>query len=74
MMTARVSYSFDSAFANDLKELASELGKKPTQIIREAFEDYRDAAIVNRDIQLYEAGKLETFSLDEVRRQINAKG
>ncbi|GHV60220.1 hypothetical protein FACS1894103_5080 [Campylobacterota bacterium] len=72
-MTATVSYAFDAEFAESVQQLAATQGKKPVQIMCEAFEDYRDALILARDRELYRAGKLETLSADEVERLIDAQ-
>ncbi|MDR2905866.1 MAG: hypothetical protein LBU73_07930 [Helicobacteraceae bacterium] len=78
--TVRAAFSVSRELAQEIGDLAAELGKKKTQIIREAIamyseamEDFRIARKYDRISQDIEDGRIKTHSSEEVEAMINAK-
>ena len=51
----------------ELAEVAKNTGKKKTQLIREALQDYFDIQAVTKTVQDYKMGTLKTVSHEDVR-------
>ena len=47
-----------------------ETGKKKTQVIREALQDYFDTLSVTKTVQEYKMGTLKTISHKDVRAEL----
>lgn len=69
-----VSFSLPIGTKMFLTEKAAELGKKKSQIMVEALQDYFDAIDAANEIAAYESGKYKDkmTSLDEAKTLINA--
>ncbi|MDR2151919.1 MAG: ribbon-helix-helix protein, CopG family [Helicobacteraceae bacterium] len=74
------TFSLAPDLIDRIATLANDLGKKQSQIIKEAIEEYaemiEDYAIVkrlDRDAEALERGELKTVSLDEMIRDANAR-
>ncbi len=66
-MAKKITITLEESYIEELSEFAKEMGKKKTQIIREALQDYFDANAVTKTLQEYKLGKLKTVSHDDVR-------
>ena len=66
-MTKKITITLEESIISELSEMALENGKKKTQIVREALQDYFDMNAVTKTVQDYKMGKLETISHKDVR-------
>jgi len=55
---------------DELCAVALETGKKKTQVIREALQDYFDLQAVTKTVQEYKMGTLQTVSHQNVRKSL----
>lgn len=55
---------------DELCAVALETGKKKTQVIREALQDYFDLQAVTKTVQEYKMGTLQTVSHQNVRESL----
>jgi predicted DNA-binding protein len=74
------TYSLAPDLIEQIATLARDLGKKQSQIIKEAIEayaetieDYAIAKRLDRDVEALERGELKTVSLEEMIRDANAR-
>ena len=69
-MTKKMTITLEEALIDELSDLSKELGKKKSQIIREALQDYFDIQAVTKTVTEYKMGQLETLSHDEVKAKL----
>lgn len=70
MMTKKITITLEENLIEELASMALESGKKKTQVIREALQDYLDINAVTQTVQEYKMGTLETISHDDVRSSL----
>lgn len=66
-MTKKITISLEDSLIEELAEVAKNTGKKKTQLIREALQDYFDTQSVTKTVQDYKMGTLKTVSHEDVR-------
>jgi metal-responsive CopG/Arc/MetJ family transcriptional regulator len=66
-MTKKVTFTLEENLIDELASLAIEMGKKKTQVVREALQDYFDTNSVTQTVQEYKMGTLKTISSKEIR-------
>ncbi len=66
-MTKKITISLEDSLVEELAEVAKNTGKKKTQLIREALQDYFDTQAVTKTVQDYKMGTLKTVSHEDVR-------
>ncbi len=66
-MTKKITISLEDSLVEELAEVAKNTGKKKTQLIREALQDYFDTQAVTKTVQDYKMGTLKTVSDEDVR-------
>ncbi|MEA3331180.1 MAG: ribbon-helix-helix domain-containing protein [Campylobacterota bacterium] len=69
-MTKKMTITLEENLVDELSSLALETGKKKTQVIREALQDYFDVNAVTKTVQDYKMGTLKTVSHDDVRSSL----
>jgi predicted transcriptional regulator len=69
-MTKKVTFTLEESLIDELAQIANDSGKKKTQVIREALQDYFDVIAVTKTVQDYKMGKLDTISHKDVRAQL----
>ena len=69
-MTKKMTITLDESFIDELSQIAHELGKKKTQVIREALQDYFDVQSVTKTVQEYKMGTLKTISHADMRKAL----
>jgi len=69
-MTKKMTITLEESLIEELAETAKDAGKKKTQIVREALQDYFDVLAVTKTVQDYKMGNLETVSHDDVRAEL----
>lgn len=69
-MTKKMTITLEESLIEELAEIAKDAGKKKTQIVREALQDYFDVMAVTKTVQDYKMGNLETISHDDVRAKL----
>ena len=65
-----MTITLEENLIEELGALSEELGKKKTQVVREALQDYFDVNAVTKTVQDYKMGMLETISHDEVKAKL----
>ena len=66
-MTKKITITLEDNLIEELAEVAKNTGKKKTQLIREALQDYFDIQAVTKTVQDYKMGTLKTVSHEDVR-------
>jgi len=66
-MTKKMTITLDESFIDELSQVAHETGKKKTQVIREALQDYFDVQSVTKTVSEYKMGTLQTISHTDMR-------
>jgi len=66
-MAKKVTITLEESIVEELGSVAMELGKKKTQVIREALQDYFDSSAITKTVHEYKTGTLKTLSHKEVR-------
>ncbi len=66
-MTKKITISLEDSLIEELAEVAKNTGKKKTQLIREALQDYFDIQAVTKTVQDYKIGTLKSVSHEDVR-------
>ncbi|QNM90517.1 ribbon-helix-helix protein, CopG family [Aliarcobacter cryaerophilus] len=66
-MTKKITITLEDSLIEELAEVAKNTGKKKTQLIREALQDYFDTQAVTKTVQDYKMGKLKSVSHEDVR-------
>ncbi len=69
-MTKKVTITLEENLIDELCVIARDTGKKKTQVIREALQDYFDAQAVTKTVQDYKMGTLQTVSHQNVRASL----
>ena len=69
-MTQKITITLEESLVDELGSIALETGKKKTQVVREALQDYFDAMAVTKSVQEYKMGMLKTISHEDVRGSI----
>lgn len=69
-MTRKMTITLEDTLIEELNIVASETGKKKTQVIREALQDYFDMLAVTKTVQDYKMGTMETVSHEDVRASL----
>lgn len=69
-MTKKMTITLDESFIDELSQVAHDLGKKKTQIIREALQDYFDVQSVTKTVQEYKMGTLKSVSHANMRKAL----
>lgn len=69
-MTKKMTITLEESFIDELSQVAHDLGKKKTQVIREALQDYFDVQAVTKTVHEYKTGTLQTMSRDEMRKAL----
>lgn len=65
-----MTITLEESLIDELNAMATENGKKKTQIIREALQDYFDINAVTKTVQEYKMGTLKTVSHNDVRKSL----
>ncbi|MEA1913776.1 MAG: CopG family transcriptional regulator [Campylobacterota bacterium] len=66
-MTKKMTITLEENLIEELSSVAMETGKKKTQVVREALQDYFDTLAVTKTVQEYKMGTLNTVSHKDVR-------
>jgi len=66
-MTKKMTITLDESFIDELSQVAHDMGKKKTQVIREALQDYFDVQSVTKTVTEYKMGTLQTVSHTDMR-------
>lgn len=69
-MTKKMTITLDESIIDELSEIAHDMGKKKTQVIREALQDYFDVQAVIKTVTDYKMGSLETISHADMRKAL----
>ncbi len=69
-MTKKMTVTLEDNLIDELSALALENGKKKTQIVWEALQDYFDVNSVTKTVQDYKMGTLKTVSHNDVRNSL----
>ena len=69
-MTQKVTITLEESLVEELGSVASQTGKKKTQVVREALQDYFDTLSVTQTVQEYKMGTLKTISHKDVRKSL----
>ncbi len=68
-MTKKITVSLDEGLVDELAQVAQELGKKKSQIVKEALQDFFDVESITRTVSQYKLGQLETISHDDLKAE-----
>ena len=66
-MTKNITITLEDSLIEELADVAKNTGKKKTQLIREALQDYFDIQAVTKTVQDYKMGTLKSVSHEDVR-------
>jgi predicted transcriptional regulator len=69
-MTKKMTITLDESFIDELSQVAHDLGKKKTQVIREALQEYFDVQAVTKTVQEYKTGTLKPVSHADMRKAL----
>ncbi len=69
-MTKKITITLEESLVEELASMAMSSGKKKTQVIREALQNYLDIYDVTQTVQEYKMGILDTVSHDDVRASL----
>lgn len=69
-MTQKITITLEESLIEELGNIAVETGKKKTQVVREALQDYFDTMAVTQTVQDYKMGTLKTVTHDDVRKSL----
>ena len=69
-MTKKMTITLEESLIEELGILSEETGKKKTQVVREALQDYFDVNSVTKTVQEYKMGMLDTLSHNDVRASL----
>ncbi|HIP30298.1 MAG TPA: CopG family transcriptional regulator [Sulfurospirillum arcachonense] len=69
-MTKKVTITLEESLISELSLVALDTGKKKTQVIREALQDYFDVNSLTKTVHSYKMGTLETVSHSDVRKSL----
>jgi predicted transcriptional regulator len=69
-MTKKMTITLDESFIDELSQVAHDLGKKKTQVIREALQEYFDVQAISKTVQEYKMGTLKTMPHTDMRKAL----
>lgn len=69
-MTQKITITLEESIVEELSSVAMQSGKKKTQVVREALQDYFDTVAVTKTVQDYKMGTLKTVSHKDVRKSL----
>jgi len=69
-MTKKMTITLEESFIDELSAIALDTGKKKTQVIREALQDYFDVNSITKTVQDYKMGTLKTVSHNDVKASL----
>ncbi len=69
-MTKKMTITLEESLIDEIDTMALESGKKKTQIIREALQDYFDMNAVTKTVTEYKMGTLEPIKHSDVRKSL----
>ena len=69
-MTKKMTITLEESLIAELSSVALDSGKKKTQVIREALQDYFDVNSLTKTVHDYKMGRLETVSHSDVRKSL----
>ena len=69
-MTRKMTITLEENIVEELSSVAMQSGKKKTQVVREALQDYFDTVAVTKTVQEYKMETLETVSHEDVRKSL----
>ena len=69
-MTKKMTITLEESLIAELSLVALDTGKKKTQVIREALQDYFDVNSLTKTVHSYKMGTLETVSHSDVRKSL----
>ena len=69
-MTKKMTITLEENIIDELAQIAIDTGKKKTQIVREALQDYFDTQAVTKTVTDYKMGILQTVSHNDVRASL----
>lgn len=70
IMTKKMTITLEESLIDEIDTMAIESGKKKTQIIREALQDYFDMSSVTKTVTEYKMGNLKTIKHSDVRKSL----
>ncbi len=70
VMTKKMTITLEESLIDEIDTMALESGKKKTQIIREALQDYFDMNAVTKTVTEYKMGTLEPIKHSDVRKSL----
>lgn len=70
VMTKKMTITLEESLIDEIDTMALESGKKKTQIIREALQDYFDMSSVTKTVTEYKMGTLKTIKHSDVRKSL----
>ena len=70
VMTKKMTITLEESLIDEIDTMALESGKKKTQIIREALQDYFDMNAVIKTVTEYKMGTLEPIKHSDVRKSL----
>jgi predicted transcriptional regulator len=65
-----MTITLDESIIDELAEVAHDMGKKKTQVIREALQDYFDVQAITKTVQEYKMETLKTISHADMRKAL----
>jgi metal-responsive CopG/Arc/MetJ family transcriptional regulator len=69
-MTKKMTITLEDSLIEELNIVANETGKKKTQVIREALQDYFDTMAVTKSVQEYKMGTMKPIAHEDVRASL----
>ncbi|HQR74759.1 MAG TPA: ribbon-helix-helix domain-containing protein [Sulfurovum sp.] len=69
-MTKKMTITLEESLIDEIDSMALESGKKKTQIIREALQDYFDMSAVTKTVTEHKMGTLKTVKHSDVRKSL----
>ncbi len=69
-MTKKITITLEENLIEELATMAINSGKKKTQVIREALQEYLDINDVTQTVQEYKMGTLKTVPHSDVRASL----
>ena len=69
-MTKKITITLEENLIDELSDLAQDTGKKKTQVVREALQDYMDVNAVTKTVHDYKTGLLETVSHKDLKASL----
>jgi metal-responsive CopG/Arc/MetJ family transcriptional regulator len=69
-MTKKMTITLEESLIEEICDFSLQSGKKKTQVIREALQDYFDINAVTKTVQDYKMGTLQTVKHNDVRKSL----